>query len=155
MSVTDSDLMRFAEETLRDVVSEASHRASVSRAYYSAYHALSPFASALPKSAACPKTLGDRLSHSELVERLREWKTDGVSPNLSRMTATKSSLWRHVQAAANARVLADYRISRELTLAEAQTQIERAKRILRAAQQIETEKARSGDADWATGTVAE
>jgi uncharacterized protein (UPF0332 family) len=138
MAISEQDLVEFAVNMAKAGASEAELRAAISRAYYAAFHALVPFASKLPKSRVCPRDL-NRVNHRELKERLAEWRTDDVSSRLRAMTATKSTLSRAVEAACNARVMADYRMGIEVSLAEAQTQIERVKRILRQAKQIQTE----------------
>ncbi len=138
MAITEQDLIDFASSAAKAGASETELRAAISRAYYAAFHALVPFANKLPRSRVCPRDL-NRVNHSELRERLTEWRTDDVSPQLKSMTATKSTLWRAVEAACNTRVMADYRMGNEVGLAEAQTQVERVKRILRQAKQIQAE----------------
>lgn len=138
MAISEQDLVDFASNAAKAGASEAELRAAISRAYYAAFHALVPFAGKLPKSRVCPHDL-DRVNHRELRERLTEWRTGDVSLRLSSMTATKSTLARAVEAACNARVIADYRMGNEVSLAEAQTQVERVKRILRHARLIQTE----------------
>lgn len=138
MAVSEQDLVDFASNTAKAGASETELRAAISRAYYAAFHALVPFAGKLPKSRVCPPGL-DHVNHRELRERLTEWRTDAVSPRLKSMIATKSTLSRAVEAACNARVIADYRMGNEVDLAEAQTQVERVKRILRQVKQIQAE----------------
>ena len=130
MSIKARDLVEFAADLIKPGSSEAALRAGVSRAYYAGYHALTSFAYRLPRSARC-KEDDQRLGHTELVERLREWKTSDVHPDLPGMIATKGQLWRAVDAARKARVIADYRLSNEFSFAEAQSHINRVRMILR------------------------
>lgn len=138
MSIDDKDLLDFAESLVKAGASEIELRAAISRSYYAAFHALAPFADELPKSKVCPPNL-NRLSHTELKERLREWRVEDVSANLVGLTATKGRLWRSVDAACNDRVIADYRLGNNVSLAQAQSQIYRVKEILRNMKQIEAE----------------
>lgn len=136
MAISVRDLVDFAASVIRADASETTLRAAISRSYYGAFHALAPFVAQLPKSQVCPPTL-DRLSHREVIERITEWKTADVHQALPAMTGTKAQLQRHVNAAYHSRVSADYRLSYEITLADAQTQLERVKAILRHVQQID------------------
>ena len=136
MGINAHDLLDFAVEITVPAASEATLRASVSRSYYAAFHALAPFAARLPRSAACPEAV-DRVNHRELIERITEWKTESIHPKLQMMTATKGQLRRHVDAACQSRVTADYRLSHEIALVEAQSQIERVKAIMRHVKQID------------------
>lgn len=146
MAIIEGDLIDFAAVTATAGASETELRASVSRAYYAAFHALAPFADLLPRSKGCPASL-QRMSHLELRERLTEWQTDDVCTSLKQMTATKSTLRRSMEAAYTSRVVADYKIGSDMSLAEAQTQVARVKQILRHSKQIwgEIERAKSSD----------
>jgi uncharacterized protein (UPF0332 family) len=149
MAISAQDLIDLASSMANAGASEAELRAAISRAYYAAFHALVPFAGRLPKSRVCPDGL-DRVNHRELRERLTEWRTDGVSARLKAMTATKSTLSRTVEAACNARVVSDYRMGSDVSLAEAQTQVARVKCILRQVRQIQAEI----DRDKSGGSIA-
>lgn len=152
MAIVEDDLITFAAETAKAGASEVALRAAVSRAYYAAFHALAPFADQLPRSKKCPTSL-QRMSHTELRERLAEWDTDGICPGLKQMTGTKGVLRRAMEVAYTARVVADYRIGNEMPLAEAQTQVARVKQILRAAQAIQAEIDRTKAPPSATNAV--
>lgn len=143
MPVEPSHLVALASKLAVQGANEAELRAAVSRAYYAAFHALTPFVSKLPKSNSCPVGV-DHVNHAELRARLKEWRTDDVCKTLKRMTATKGALWRAVEAACNARIVADYRIGHEVSLPDAQTQIARVKGVLRHVQQIANEMESSG-----------
>lgn len=138
MAISEQDLVDFASNAAKSGASETELRAAISRAYYAAFHSLVPFASRLPKSRVCPSDLS-RMNHRELKERLIEWRTDEISTRLKSMVSIKSTLGRAVDTACNARVVADYRIGNEVSLAQAQTQIARVKAILRQARQIQAE----------------
>ena len=138
MAISEPDLIEFSAKLAKAGATEVELRAAISRAYYAAFHVLVPFVDKLPRSRICPPDL-DRMSHRELRERLAEWRTDNISPRLKSMTATKSILRRAVEVACNARVVADYRMGNEVSLAEAQTQVERVKAILRQAKQIQAQ----------------
>lgn len=138
MAISEQDLIEFSAKSAKAGATEVELRAAISRAYYAAFHTLVPFVDKLPRSRNCPPDL-DRMSHRELRDRLAEWRTDNISPQLKSMTVTKSTLRRAVEVACNARVVADYRMGNEVSLAEAQTQVERVKGILRQVQQIQTQ----------------
>lgn len=154
MAIVPADLIEFASEAAKPEASEAQLRAAVSRAYYAAFHMLAPFAGKLPRSRSCPDDLS-RLSHQELQERLIEWRTDGISPRLRTMTATKDKLWRAVSTACRSRIIADYRIGSQVNLSDAQTQIERVKQISRLSIQIQAEIERSASSTQASNSACE
>lgn len=137
MAVSHQDLMQFAAESTTVGSSEAGLRSAISRSYYAAYHALMPFVTLLPESERFREE--KRISHFEMQQRIKEWKTDGISPKLSGMSATKGQLFRALEAAALQRVVADYRLKNEVSLADAQSQIARVKQILRQVTQIENQ----------------
>lgn len=130
MAISSADLYQFAKQMAVDSSGETQLRAAISRAYYAAFHAAEPFAEMLPRSAVCPASVY-RVTHAELIERLREWKVDGINSDLSQFAASKSQLWRTVEAARDLRIKADYRLSSAITLAEAQTAIARVGLVLR------------------------
>lgn len=136
MAIGAQDLIDFAAWAIKPEAPEATLRAAISRSYYGAFHALAPFVARMPRSSVCPAAV-DRLTHREVIERITEWKTEDIHPKLESMTATKGQLRRHVNAAYHARVSADYRLSYEITLADAQSQLERVKGILRQVKQID------------------
>lgn len=153
MAISPTDLIDFASNAAKAGAPEAQLRAAISRAYYAAFHTLAPFADKLPRSRNCPNDL-NRMSHRELKERLLEWNTDGINPRLKAMTVTKSKLSRAFNAACNARVVADYRIGNEITLADAQTQVERAREITRLNMQIQAEIERGSSNTQATNSAS-
>jgi uncharacterized protein (UPF0332 family) len=148
MGISIGDLIKFAEANAKADASEVELRACISRAYYAAYHAAVPFAGKLPASAAIARGADPasvKLSHAEVVHRLREWKTEGLHPKLPGMKSASGALWRAVESAISARVIADYRLGNQVTLAEAQSQIERVKQISRKLQQIQNLIAETGE----------
>lgn len=136
MSVDAMDLQGFAKKACVKDADEVSLRASASRAYYAAYHALLPFAERLPASSI-EHVNATHLSHSEMGRRLSEWHVAGVSPKLQTMTATGGQLAMAIRALRQVRELADYRLSSTLSYNEANQQIQRAKLVLSKVHQIE------------------
>lgn len=76
------------------------------------------------------------MTHSEISERIREWKVSGLAAGLVSMKGTKASLQRSVDTARALRIKADYRLGDELSLSEALQQIERGRAVLRAVSSI-------------------
>lgn len=76
------------------------------------------------------------MTHSEISERIREWKVSGLPAGLVSMKGTKASLQRSVDTARALRIKADYRLGDELSLSEALQQIERGRAVLRAVSSI-------------------
>ncbi|MBU8978256.1 hypothetical protein JI752_019085 [Lysobacter sp. MMG2] len=117
---------------------EVQLRASVSRAYYAAFHSVLPLVQQFPRSKTCPKEVG-HVTHKELTSRLNEWQTDSVHPKLARMTTTRNTLLNAIELARAARVKADYMLGTDVDLAQAIAQVNRARRIIQAMAQIEGE----------------
>lgn len=137
MPITPETLKEFGIKFAVAESDEVELRAAISRAYYAAFHTCLPFVSQLPESAKFPKN-AKHVTHQEMSDRLREWKTAGLHPKLASMAAQKGALWRTIDAARDVRIKADYRLDDQLLLADAQTQIERVKQILRLMHQVET-----------------
>lgn len=138
MPINSEDLNDFAKSLAVAGSDETQLRASVSRAYYSAFHAVLPLVQRFPESAKNPVG-ATAVTHTELTERLREWKVCGVHPSLSRMSTTASQLHDAMTAARSARIKADYRLGATVSLGEAKSQVERARRVKRAMAQIDAE----------------
>ncbi len=109
---------------------EVDLRASVSRAYYSAFHTLLPLAELLPPSN---KSKGRDVSHVELTERLVEWKVEAFCPQLSGYRDIKARAQRAMDTARGKRIIADYRLGVEVSKEDAFGQIARTELISRAA----------------------
>lgn len=154
MPTTSAELHEFATSLAVALSDETSLRASVSRAYYAAFHSSLSFVESLPRSAKCPPTV-HHVTHAEMVERLKEWKTGSIHPELSTWTASKGQLWRAIESSRALRVKADYRLTASITLAEAQTALARTGLVMRHMGQIHDLLAAEGAADAAVnGNVA-
>ena len=136
MPISSVNLKDFAAQLAVAGSDETQLRASVSRAYYSSFHALLPFVSDLPRSAACPSNV-HHITHEEMSCRIGEWKTDSIHLGLAKLTSTKGRVLRALDSSRALRVKADYRLGGDLTLGEAQSQVERARQLLRAVDQIQ------------------
>lgn len=136
MSVDAEDLQSFAKKACVKDADEVSLRASASRAYYAAYHALLPFAEMLPASSI-EHINATHLSHAEMGRRLKEWHVAGVSTKLVPMTTTGAQLALAIRALRQTRELADYRLAATLSYNEANQQIQRARTVLSKVLQIE------------------
>lgn len=145
MPISADELNEFAKALAVDGADEIHIRAAVSRSYYSAFHAVLPFAERLPLSASAPAGLS-YVTHKEVTERLREWRVAGVHSGLARLSTTASQLKDTLAAARAARVKADYRMGSTVTLAEAKSQIERARLVKRAMAQISAEMSKGAPA---------
>lgn len=143
MPVSPRDLRDCAKELANDGKTEAMLRASISRAYYAAYHALLPFAEKLPCSDG-----GDRgathVGHREMGRRINEWKVSGISSRLAGMGATKTQLCAALNTARRMREYADYRLADPVSANEAAAQLDRVRKILTVATQIDSELAVQG-----------
>lgn len=135
MTIQAHELNDLATSLAQPGASEAQLRAAASRSYYCVFHSLVPFIAKLPKSAACPAGV-NHVTHSEISERIREWKVSGLAAGLVSMKGTKASLQRSVDTARALRIKADYRLGDELSLSEALQQIERGRAVLRAVSSI-------------------
>lgn len=136
MPITNTDLKNFAAALAVPTSDETQLRASISRAYYCAFHSVLPFAAMLPRSASCPADIAN-LTHWEVSERIREWRTQDVHPKLAQMTATKGQISRSLDTARANRVRADYRLSDNISVQDAAMQVERARAVMRAMAQVE------------------
>jgi hypothetical protein len=136
MPIDAKELQAFAKRNCVAEADEVSLRASASRAYYAAYHALLPFAEKLPPSSI--EQLGaTHLGHSEMSRRLKEWHVGGLSSKLKGMTVTGGQLALSIRALRQTREVADYRLGATLTYSEADQQIDRARLVLSKVLQIQ------------------
>lgn len=136
MPVTADDISALAGRLAVQEADEVDLRAAISRSYYAAYHEVFPFVDRLPVSENCPRSVGDKVTHTEMTERLREWRVSGVQSSLAKMKVTGGQLLETIEAMRFARVKADYRLNTDVALTEAQMQIARAKQVKRAMFQI-------------------
>lgn len=142
MPVNARDLQAFAKNLCAADASEVTLRASASRAYYAAFHAVLPFAEKLPASSIEQRG-ATHLSHTEMGRRLREWHVGGVSPKLQGMNVTGAQLAMSIRALRLTREVADYRLGAKLSFNEATQQIERARTVLSKMLQIQAMLERS------------
>lgn len=133
MAIDPEDMKAFAQAN-QNSDEECTLRASISRAYYFAYHSLLPFAERLPATA--PKNT--KITHREMSERIREWHTSAIHPKLAGMKATSQQLRRELDAARLMRLKADYRLDDEIIKQDAAQQLIRARRVGQIAYQIKT-----------------
>jgi len=136
MPINAKDLREFAKQNCGSSADEATLRASASRAYYAAYHALLPFVECLPVSdAGDPRAT--TVGHREMLRRLREWRTSSMHPKLAGMGATKAQLVLAMRALRETREVADYHIDGNMSRNEVVQQVERCRKVLGWAIQIQ------------------
>ena len=125
MSVAPRELLASAEEIRKTQSDEAGHRATISRAYYAAYHAAYAFHVSLPSPGSVGKATG---RHEQFVSQLTTPTFSPANPRnlLSRRVGT---ILRDV---ARARVVADYSIGANLGVADADAAILKSREILKA-----------------------
>lgn len=120
MAVTCEDLLSCAQ-TLSQTAEEATLRASVSRAYYSAYHRADRWHEGLPAQGSAA---GGQGMHATLIECL-------VSPSVTGPVAQRSRsigyMLRHMKAS---RTKADYRLDEVVDGGEAATAVAAAAQVL-------------------------
>lgn len=133
MPICPDDLKSFAVLHAASVSDEAHIRASVSRAYYAAFHALVPIANHLPPSSNVDRRVS-YMSHHEVISRLKEWKP--ASAKLARLRTTARTLAQVTSAARASRVRADYSLDQDVDIDDATTQLVRVRQILRIVSQI-------------------
>ncbi|MFC0677478.1 hypothetical protein ACFFGH_06395 [Lysobacter korlensis] len=138
MPITCKDLNAFSSRITANTPDETDIRAAISRSYYAAFHAVLPFVERLPDSAKC-RPNATHVTHVEMTERLKEWRTAGVHSRLAKMTATGEQLASAIQTARTAREKADYRLGAQVLPGEAATQIGRAKKVMLMMAQLENE----------------
>ncbi|USJ00840.1 hypothetical protein MUG10_00830 [Xanthomonas prunicola] len=143
MAIEATDLCEFAKKYADSTSNEAELRAASSRAYYSAFHALLPLAEMLPSSEYCDPH-AQHIGHRELQRRIKEWRTDGVHSDLARLKVTKNQIVLALEAARNYREVVDYQLEDSVSLNETKAQVQRARLILRQAEQIYLAMGRSG-----------
>ncbi|MDR6992853.1 hypothetical protein [Luteimonas sp. 3794] len=135
MPTVTEDLREFAKAAANHSAKEVELRASISRAYYSCFHDVLPFASMLPESARYRPGV-KHVTHEDVYHRILEWNVSGVCSKLATYSATKSQLCRALDAARLLRVKADYDLDQTVSLNEALTQIERARLVSRQMYQV-------------------
>lgn len=135
MPITVSDLKNLASELAVPGATEAQLRASISRSYYAAFHSLLPFASMLPPSATYREG-ADKITHHEMQCRMDEWKCSSISAALAANRVLKDQVTRALRASRLSRVKADYNLDMEVVASDAQMQIERARRLIRGAEEV-------------------
>ncbi|WHL17627.1 hypothetical protein [Stenotrophomonas acidaminiphila] len=133
MAITAADLLAHAEAQLDSAGGEVDLRASIGRSYYAAFHSLLPLVEMLPPSRTFK---GGQVSHFELMQRLSEWKVDGVCVELESYREFKATTLRAVDSARAKRVIADYRLGATVSTQDARTQIARVNQICRAAAKL-------------------
>ena len=141
MPISPENLRDFAKRHACSQSDEVTLRAACSRSYYAAFHVLHPFVDQLPKSRKCPAN-SVHISHTEMFERLREWRTDSLGVDLSCLVPLKNQMLAALDAARDARVRADYRMNDAVSLSEVAGQIERVRRIIDTALKINNEVSR-------------
>lgn len=112
MPVSAKEIMDCARR-LADLDDEADRRASASRAYYSAFHALCPLVSMLPATSTAAKT-ASYLTHGEALARLADWKPSGNTACLKKLGTSAGVATRQMRACRETRELADYDLENEL-----------------------------------------
>ncbi|MCC4613681.1 hypothetical protein LL963_16540 [Xanthomonas campestris pv. esculenti] len=143
MAIEPTDLCDFARRYADSESDEAELRAASSRAYYAAFHALLPLAEMLPSSQRCDPR-AQHIGHRELQRRLQEWRTDGVHSCLEKLKVTKNRIVLALEATRNYREVVDYELDDSVSLNETKAQVERARMILRHAEQIYLAMGRAG-----------
>ncbi|WP_282243584.1 hypothetical protein [Stenotrophomonas sp. PS02300] len=138
MPISPEHLRDFARRHACGQSDEVALRAASSRSYYAAFHFLHPFVDQLPSSRRCPPNVM-HVSHAEMIERLREWRTDRLGVDLGCLVPLKSKLIVRLIAARNARVRADYQMNADVSLGEVKDQICRVRDIVDAVVKINNE----------------
>jgi len=133
MPISVDDLSEFAVKVSESPGSnETALRASSSRAYYAAFHALLPMVMRLPRSTK-HRAGSNHITHEDFVTRLSELSRGVVSdPDLVALQARAGQLCRTVDACRASRVKADYKLTTEFHAGEAAAQVRRALLVLRA-----------------------
>lgn len=127
MPIVGSDLIDLAGQLVLGEPAEVAVRASISRSYYAAFHAMLPVAETLPKSEKMPKSAYE-VSHHELSERLREWK---AADQAQQGRSAAAIAFRSMERARKLRIKADYKLDDRLDAREAHEQIVRAQQLVR------------------------
>ena len=134
MPISIADLQGLANELSEDGSTEAKLRASVSRSYYAAFHALMPLAELLPPSSDA-RPNAKKITHHELESRLLEWLGSEESA-VPAHRELRRQIAGTLQAARAARVKADYRLDLDLTAGDAQSQYHRARKLIRKVEEV-------------------
>lgn len=150
MAISACDLRDHASAQISCAQNEVELRASISRAYYSAFHTLLPLVEALPPSR---KSKGVEVTHVELTERLVEWDVKDICPTLTQYRDVKARAQRAMDTARGKRIIADYRLGMDVSVADAQGQIARVDLIRRtAATLMAVFNGQADDGEKKTGT---
>lgn len=133
MPVSSEDLCSFARKVAQSTASdETALRASASRAYYAAFHALLPMVIRLPKSSKF-RPGSSNITHEDFATRLSELaRAASCDADSVALKQRAGRLARLVDACRTSRVKADYKLTTEFGVAEAKQQVERAGMVLRA-----------------------
>lgn len=142
MPITPEHLRDFGKRHACDQSDEVTLRAASSRSYYAAFHALHPIVARLPASRRSVAANVGRVSHTEMVERLKEWRTDRLGVDLSSLIPLKKRMVQLLEVARAARIQADYRLNEQVSLPELEEQIRRVRCIIDAALKISNEISR-------------
>jgi hypothetical protein len=124
---------------------EVAWRSAVNRAYYAAYHSLLEVCDFLPASSD-EQLAKDRISHAEVIARIRQWKPIGSAACLRRMTVSANKALQEMRRSRSLRELADYRLTASINKTDARQQITRASQLCRFVVQVQAELKRSNDA---------
>lgn len=137
MAIGAKDLRDFAKASCHENADEVTLRASASRAYYAAYHALLPFVELLPVSSKGDPS-ATNVGHREMLRRLSEWRVYCVHPKLDDLSSTKGRLVLAMRALRETREMADYQLTTNMSRNEVCQQVERCRQVLSASLQIQT-----------------
>jgi len=135
VAVDATQLCKFSQTLVEPGATEVELRAASSRAYYAAYHSLLWLGALLPPS----DSYDDRsrhIGHRELKRRISEWKTEGLHDGLASLKVVKQQVALALESARKFREACDYQLDESVSFNEANAQVERARRILRHAQQF-------------------
>ena len=122
MSVTCEDLLAYAV-ALQVGPGEPEFRASVSRAYYAAYHRADAWHDALPSPGSATNGANQGV-HALLIDRLRNPTVNGKPATSSRSIAY---MLQHMKAS---RTVADYKLDQHLDQAVAATVVASAANLI-------------------------
>lgn len=112
MPATWVELRDFAKRLANQAeCPEVEARASISRAYYAAFHALEPICRLVPDMDP-PHHGTDGLGHGQIPGRLRNWRAlSKLHPGLSSQVMTARGLALTYQAVLASRRMADYQLA--------------------------------------------
>ena len=122
MSTSSKDLLVHAQG-LRGHTPEARRRAMISRAYYAAYHRCREWAKSLPRPA--PSSRKVHGVHQQLIERL----ADPPKSCPARQMRVAHHLAKQLTTLRERRVMADYKLWRDISEEEMRNQQREAKEV--------------------------